>query len=55
MWISIDKNIRGEYVISDSAGNKMRYSGYSKRDSLSKFKKQFGYTGKRGIDVYDET
>jgi hypothetical protein len=45
----------GGYIIGDDCGNRVKYIYYTKRDALRKFKAQYGYTGKRGIEIIDMT
>lgn len=45
----------GWIIIEDDAGNWMRYLYYSKRESIRRFKNQFGYRYKRNIKIIDYT
>ena len=43
--------INGWIVIEDDRGNHMRYLYYTEREALRKFKEQFGYRYKHGIET----
>ena len=45
----------GYYHVSDAYGNHMSYMGHSKREVIRKFKNQFGYRYKHGVDIVDYT
>ena len=49
------RRINGWILIDDDAGNRMWYLYYSKRQALMKFKYEFGYARKRGIEIIDYT
>ena len=45
----------GWYIISDSEGHRMQYLYYSKREALRRFKREFGWRYKHGVEIIDYT